>query len=500
MKIYNYLLAAGISSICLLPASAQVVSKQVTDKYPASVITRVYEVTKASSLSPDKQLSLAAFYVRKDSMIAGMLQRNTSPGEIDLVQSALEQEFNELLNSRERLKYKVSVNSEFIEKDARAIASYMARKYGAKADLELILYKLILEKNNGLLRVMHTTIDSNDTRKQEQFVLSRFDSIYNDYMVAVKGEPYFKQQVDRLTAIKPLTEKEFTILRNNYLNGCLKKGDNYYKNFHTALLFASDNKDYYQLLYKDSIENEVAKKSKQELNDLLYKYGLHDTLLRKIDPILADKTRKITELEATMVFNSTRDSLIRNVEASAWAQVKKIMIRAGYYRLSNSRFVNAMRYEKILNLSSAQLDSLAEKNYRLDILEYVTKSIDPWNEYDPKYFTNANMEKIFTPGQYDTLLKIESRPLAMSNTYRDWNALKNYKLTEGLDSATTSLSIFTYHMSNLILTRRYEHDKVTLNRLMKANAAYKPAALVKLEAIMKQEDWNSKESAKAFTH
>src|SRR5688572_7890483 len=102
MKIYKYLLAAGFSTLCLFPASAQVVSKQVTDKYSPSVITRVYEVTKASNLSPAKQLSLAEFYVRRDSTLAGMLGRNKSAGEIDLVQSALEEEFNELLNSQER--------------------------------------------------------------------------------------------------------------------------------------------------------------------------------------------------------------------------------------------------------------------------------------------------------------------------------------------------------------------------------------------------------------
>lgn len=496
MKIFKGLCGMSIALLLTLSVTAQVVAKQVTDKYSSSVISRVYEVTRVANLSPTKQVSLAAWYTKRDSVTAILIKQNESPESIQALLAEFDGEFNGILNSEERFNYKYSLSREFIENDAMATAAFLAKKYQGNSDLQISLYKAITEKSNGLFRMLDKGIDAADRTRVEQYYLSRYDSLYNAYTVALKGESYFKDQVSLLSTVKPLTETEVTLLRRYYLDACKKKGDDYHKNFNTALQYIPSNKDYYKLLYKDSIESEAITRSKKELSGLVYKYGLHDSLQRKIYPILLDNARKEAELETTMIFNRTRDSLQRDLEAKTWALVKKTMIRAGYYRISNSRFVNAMRFERPLQLSGAQLDSLAEKNYQLDMLAHYFETNYPWKEFNPKYFTSANMEKIFTPGQYDSLLKLESGPVAMNNTYTDWLSLKTYKLTEGLDSASTFKSLFAYNMSRELLSKRYENDRATLNRLMKANESYKPLVLSKLEAIQKQEEWNRANSDK----
>jgi hypothetical protein len=374
--------------------------------------------------------------------------------------------------------------------ESTEIAAHLAQKYNTRPEIQAAVYKFNMEKCQNMNRAFATK-DNRGVEKLTGSIIDRYDSLSNIYETAAVGEAYLEKNIQLLEAWKPLEEKEKTVLRNTFLNACLKHGNNYYSNFHLALQFATNKKEYFDLLYKDSIRQEVLAKSKKELQHITAKYGLPESMSRKLSDIVQDKNRIELDLLLQLPYSAKRDSLLRENEEQHWAAIKKTMIRNGYYRLSNSRLVYAMRYEKALKLSPEQMDSLANKNYSLDMAIYQYSLMDPWNEYDATPFTCYQLEHILSPGQYDSLLYFESRPKALANTKRDWRELQKYGLATANDSATVYNELFIYHLNFQATIRRYTQDDAARQKFMKKVIDKKPQALKRLEAIIKMNEYDT---------
>jgi hypothetical protein len=321
--------------------------------------------------------------------------------------------------------------------------------------------------------------------------LQKYDSMMAVYTIVAKGEEYLKVKLASIDSIKPLEEQKRRRVADNFMSVCLNKGDNYAMNFRTALQLITNDSIYYTHLLKDSIEHAIHIQSKEELEMFSYKYWLPNSLLKEIEPIVMGKKRQALAIELRYPYGRVRDSLLQENAEMAWAKMKHKMIRAGQYRLANNRFAYTMAYKKVLKLSEEQLDSLAYKNYQLDLLAYQYNLIDPWNKYEGETYVKFHLERILRSGQYDTLLRLESNPRAVINAKKNWEEIKKAGLASTEDSALVCNQLFGYHLAYTSINRRYSGNNELQRRLQQQAAERKPAVLKRLEATMKLNEYET---------
>jgi hypothetical protein len=177
-------------------------------------------------------------------------------------------------------------------------------------------------------------------------------------------------------------------------------------------------------------------------------------------------------------------------------KIKRVLIKLGYTQLGESKFIDAIKYKQILNLSTSQIDTMIEANYAIDTMAYNYDIVTKGAVFDFSNYCNLRMKEILREGQYDTLLQLQVRPQAMASATQNWEELVKYKLTTGLDSAVVIKPIISYHINRLILWQRYKYDTKTYEKLSAISRQNKPDILKKLDAVKKEDDIGTKEKTK----
>ncbi|RXK86053.1 hypothetical protein [Filimonas effusa] len=459
--------------------------------YSTAVIARVAEVSALTGLPVERQKLLADYYNRRDSLMASLASTaGTSADRFRSLADSMTRELDDLLRGNERVRYYEAIHNDYFNWEAVETAAWLRKKYHISPHLQTVIYAFIKEKNEGLNKVFSAKA-TNDISPVTHSLLNHYDSLSAIYKTAAVGQLWLEQKLKELDAISPLGEKEKQLIEDQFLALCLKKGGGYDRNFKAALQFASGKKEYFNLLYRDSIRQLAEVRGEKELQDMSYKYGLPELLVRKIRPLVLEKCRKDQEYQSRMPYGRQRDSLEKDNSERSWAAIKQVLIRAGYFRLGDSRYTAAMRYQKALALTNEQMDSLAAFNYQLDISTYIYSLIDPWIKLDASVMVGMKLEKLLRPGQYDTLLKIESHPHALTATQKDWSNLKKYNMVTEQDSAAVFTTVFFYHLSQTVVQRRYLHNPTLARQIGQRLIDSKPAILRKLDAAIKMNEYNN---------
>lgn len=469
-------------------AEAQLIPNSIIDKYPAGVVSRVYEISLVTLIDSAKQTKLANFFMKKDSLITnaakGAISVKSSKSQID----SMEIEFENILDAEERFKYNFFKYQRFFEADAKMEAGYIKKKYSTSSDIATSIQKLNISKNQRVLKALTSNSNLSDLPDSNMVYYHKYDSILSKYLITAQGEQYFNQKLKELAKVKPVSAKNVEELRKNYENLCLKNGANYHKNFNAAMQICIPDSAYYKTLFQDSIAEVARLHAKKEIEEYIYKYSLNDDARNKITPIIFEKANKTVWLETRYQFTRKRDSLQIEVSETAWARIKNELIRLGYTQLDKSRFVNAIRFKDVLHLSKPQIDTLIGTNLSNDLTINAYKTLNKGAYPDFGWYVAAQLKLILTEGQYDTLLLIESQPQAIANAKYNWEELKKFNLTTGVDSVSTVRSIVAYHISLITLADRYAGDRATYNKLARATRQTKPEILKRLDAVKKEDE------------
>ena len=215
------------------------------------------------------------------------------------------------------------------------------------------------------------------------------------------------------------------------------------------------------------------------------KFKLSEQVTKKITPLVNAKTKRLQSIDS-LPASGAKDSLKIRVNQSFNDRITSVLIRNGYADIESSRFTNALKYKKELNLTNEQIDSLVSKNLVLDEIRHSYVPKDYTDRFDARPFTNANFRPIFTNQQYDIILAIETKPNAVSDARRIWQNLSNYGLKNNIDSVTNFNSLVDYCLNRLLLIKKHADDvdkSVLLNLLKNLN---KPDILQKLDSLNSQ--------------
>jgi hypothetical protein len=487
----------GFFILYAFEANAQTfIAPIISEKYSAAVYSRVYEITLSTLIPHEKQIQFAKFFTSKDSLILNAAKQEKTIKYIKGLVDSLDIAFDKIFDAETLFKYNYFKYKKFFDADANMESSYIQQKFNASDENTKVFYNLSIAKNQ---RVLKAILSNSSTIKLPDSTINFYhiyDSVFAKYLIAVQGEVFFNTQISKLNNLKPLAVKEKEEISKYYRIYCLTRGDDYHKNFNAAMQFSISDSNYYKLLYKDSI-NEIAKKQSQiELEHYVFKYNLNDDASNSIKSILDDKAQRNVWLDTRYYNRKKRDSLQTEINEISWNKVKKVLIKLGYTQLGKSKFIDALIYKQVLNISPIQVDSLVEANFELDMMIYNYDIATKGAILDNSFFTNYKLQDILREGQYDTLLQIEARPQAIASSKQHWDELIKYKLTDGLDSATVIKPIVSYHINRLILWERYKFDMKTYEKLSALNRQNKPDILKKLDAAKKEENVGDKEKTK----
>lgn len=494
-KLINTILLTCIF-YCPFYGSAQFISEDIIKKYPSSVVSRVYEVTLSTFIPFEKQIILADFFVKKDSLISAAVKQQKFPKVVKSMLDSFELVFQSIFNSGEKLQYNILKYQSYMEADAKMSATFIRETYTTKTDIENSIYKLYLSKNQRVLKSLISNGNASNLADSNTRYYHQHDSILNRYLIAAQGELFFIDKIKELSKIKPLALIEQEELRKNYVKQCLNVGDNYHKNFNAAMQLSIRDSIYYVAIYQDSLKELAKNLSKAELENYTYKYSLPKSVQAKIMPILLNKATKGVWLDTRYPFNRKRDSLQNELAETSWLKIKCELIRSGYTALDRSRFVNAMRFQKLLKLTEGQLDTLSQNNLHIDLLTYFYKANNQGATPDYSNYVSGLMKIILSSDQYDTVLLIEAQPQAIADAKQNWEELKKNNLVNGLDSSSSIRPIISYHIARLVLSERYYDDRPTYNKLFKEARQSKPDLLKKLDAIRNGEAENTADKLK----
>ncbi len=488
MRIKKILFFTLTIIISINAVSQSFIAPEIQDKYHPSVYSRVYEITLITLIPHEKQVEFAIFFQRKDSLLIEAAKQEKSIKYCKELLDSLQIVFNKLFNGQQSFRYNLFKYQNYFEADAKMDASFIKDKFKTEEDIETSIYKLGLIKNQRVLKALLSNSSITNMPDSNKLFYQKHDSIISKYIITAQGESYFKNKISELEKIKQLSEKDKLELRKNYQNFCLKNGNNFHKNFNAAMQFTVSDAAYYKLLYQDSIDNIARLISNADIESYVYKYNLDALSKSKIAPILLDKANRTVWLETRYMFNRKRDSLQTEVNEISWAKIKKELIRIGYTSLGRSRFIDAIKYKRILQVSEIQIDSLVEENLRLDLLNYQFAAENNGAVADYSVYTSFMLRKVLNEGQYDTLLQLVVTPQALASAKQNWQELMKYKLTVGLDSAIAIKPIISYHLKRLIIWERYNADYKTYDKLMSVNRQNKPEILKRLDALKREDE------------
>jgi hypothetical protein len=483
--------------VCSFKLSAQTfIEPTIIEKYSASVYSRVYEITLSTLIPHEKQIKFAKFFTSKDSLILNAAKQEQSIKYIKGLVDSMDIVFNKIFDEENLFKYNSFKYKPFFDADASIKAAYIKQKYNSSDENAKVFYNLNMAKNQRVLNAVLTNASITKLPDSTISFFKKHDSIAAKYIIAAAGETFYKNQIDKFDKLKPLASKEKEDLAKYYKIYCLTRGDDYHKNFNAAMQFSISDSNYYKLLYKDSI-NEVAKKQSQvELEHYVFKYNLTEDISNKIKAIVEEKAQRNVWLDTRYYNRRKRDSLQTEINELSWMKIKRVLIKLGYTQLGESKFIDAIKYKQVLNLSISQIDTMIEANYAIDTMAYNYDIVTKGAVFDFSNYCNLRMKEILREGQYDTLLQIQVRPQAMASTTQNWEELVKYKLTTGLDSAVVIKPIISYHINRLILWERYKYDIKTYDKLSAINRQNKPDILKKLDAAKKEDDIGAKEKTK----
>jgi hypothetical protein len=161
-------------------------------------------------------------------------------------------------------------------------------------------------------------------------------------------------------------------------------------------------------------------------------------------------------------------------------------------QMPESQFATVITKRKLLKLSSRQVDSLLAVAAALEKIRAEYKTKVSHEKYNSIPFEAKNLLQILTPPQYETYLYDKNRVEAITNEKKIWTRLKQYGLTNDVDSAQTNKELVNYQLNVLVANERYHNSDSQENMELKAMVENKkPPILKKLDISVRTSSLNA---------
>ena len=489
----NILLAGVVLLMLSFTGYTQSVTPDVLGRFPAAVVVRLYDITAYVQLSRDKQMALAVFFQREDSLLLNMIAGGRPLPEIR--RSQVDGENTEIRKILSGTEYENYCNAKYIDharKEGLLMASLARQKYDCDSTMSNRFRDLYFSRNlvSEKLYASGATEpagqDPGMTNGNLYAEIRRFDALIDKYDLVAAGGAYLKSRMQLLESIKPLEPKQRTALQENFSKRCRQSPDKgYVDNFNEAMHTAITDTVYYATIYKDDIGKQSMSNAVDVMKDLEKKNKLTKEGVKSIFPMVVEKERRLAVLHAAFPsYTSTRDSLAREVNHLYDSLIRIAMLRDGVSPTA-SQFTIAVKERKALGLSAAQVDALLANAAELEKMKDAAREKDPLGKFDSKPFETEQMLKIISEDQYRSVLIVKNRSQARADAEADWQEMQQRNLAANLNKDTTLRQLNDYYLAKWVMYYRYGNDKIKQAANVKDVFEHMPHALRVLTSARK---------------
>lgn len=316
------------------------------------------------------------------------------------------------------------------------------------------------------------------TEELEQFAYQTNKD--NRFLAALNSITYTKLKVEQINKIRQLNDslneapkktlKETIQFQNWKLNKILDKEQ------YVALL---------KFIYKDQSLEEAKTDWQKILKLKINTPGKESEEFRKIADYHFSKN-SFLDKKADRFEKTQRDFL----SLKATTMEPPILIRANILsnqRHANNKYASIIQYEKELDLSQQQIDTLLAKYLVFEKIIIENRENDLKGSLEPHKLLPSefeNIAKIISPEQTNKWLSLKNKNEAIKKSKESWAKLEAEGLSKDLDKEKTTKDLTVYHLRYLVAAEKAKNWKTPESRFLVRDAEQKkPEILLQLEAI-----------------
>lgn len=175
-----------------------------------------------------------------------------------------------------------------------------------------------------------------------------------------------------------------------------------------------------------------------------------------------------------------------------------LLIRANILsnqKYANNKYASIIQYEKELNLTQGQIDSLLVKYQQLEKIIIENRQNDlkeVLTPHKPLPSEFENFSKIISSDQISKWLTLKNKKEAIKKAHISWANLEKEGLTKNIDKNKTISALAIYHIKLLIALEQSKNSKTKENQfLVRDIEQKKPDVLQQLDAITRSKAKNA---------
>jgi hypothetical protein len=480
------ILLLGMIVTCL-SVKSQLVARSISDFYPASIVIRVYDVSSKNGISEAKQLELAKFFSKSDSLVNSLIISGITSDKIASTQQLFQTEFHRILSGKATNDY---YNEKFQSKSRReadVVAKILQQKYHCDSSLTKAMREAYFKKRQAIEKFFQTSSkDSGIDMQRISELVTKYDSVIDKITYAASSNTYIKSQIEMLDHFKPLGQQKAANLEKTFIALCAKNNNkSFADNFSEALQRNVSDTSYYSFLNVEDIQKRAVSGMLQANKEFKKNYKLSKNAMTALSPLIYEKEWRLATLNyAYPYFTKTKDSLVNSITVRIDSLIAVILNDDGVM-LPTSQFAIAVRNSSTLGLSEEQKALLRKKALELKKMkdDYLEK--EPFGKYDSKAFETNSMLQIISEEQYYKVLNIKNQSQAKTEADQDWIELNQRNLAAGLNKDSTIRQLRTYYLAKWTAYYRHGNDKIKQAANVKAVQEHMPAYLRALTAARK---------------
>lgn len=302
----------------------------------------------------------------------------------------------------------------------------------------------------------------------------------NRFLAALILAPYLKLQPEQINKIRQLNDSVSTTPQKS-----TKETIQFYNRKLSKILNKQQYVDVVKSTYKDQsiadartdwqgilkLKINTPGKEQEEFKQLVDFHFAKNGFLDKKAELYEKKKQDFLSLKATMM---EPPLLIRS----------KILSDQKH---ANNKYASLIQFEKELNLSQKQIDTLLVKYLAFEKIIIENKENDlKGNFTTPKPLPSEfeNIAKIVTSEQMNKWLNLKNKNEAIKKANQSWAALESEGLTKNADQQKLMPELANYHLKLLIALEKNKNWKTSETRFLVRDVEQKkPEILVQLDAL-----------------
>jgi hypothetical protein len=484
-KMKKFLLSSMLV-ILFFVGRTQQLNKQAL-KYSPGTIAKLYDISKAVSLSDSQQVKLAAEFEMADSLLAISLKQNISRAEIDSAQLNSQVKIA-MIMGKDMFPYTLKKASRFASAASNGEIKYLKQEYGLDTSLAAKLRAMQFNKYRGMFQ-QYLLYGFNETKAQDKIadLAKNFDSLsFTLYPVLHSGK-FLENYLAEIKKIKPSVpdsiigkiQVAFLALtaKNVYIDCGQTMLDIMQHVYPDTLITAH--------FYKPVIERQAKFLSAAEKNYLIDELQVSKTAFNGIYHLVWQKNYHLALLEYTYGLNAAMADSIINISNRKYDnEIKGALLRDGSL-LSTSQFAIALKYKEVLQLRSTLIDTLVLHALYLDNKQDSIKKKDPFAKSDFKAYEAKWLNMLLSEEQYTKLLAIKTASAARMDAEDDWEDMETWNITNGFEKEATIKELYKYYQVKWIAYYRLAHDKLKQEANQRMIKDAQPKALRMLASAKK---------------